>query len=250
MRRVLVIPAAGRGSRLGSDLPKLLVPVNGRAMIEHLLERYRGFVTRVIVVVSPSGLAQARAFARQGNHDLELLVQESPTGMLDAILVPRDRVAELAPEEVWITWCDQIAVGGETVARLARAMAATPPPALAFATVRGPEPYIHFDRSPDGLIRAVRQRREGDAMPVQGEGDAGVFALSAAAYLEDLPRFAGLAGGGAGTGERNFLPFIPWLAARQTVSTVAVRDPIEAVGINTPAELARVAAWLDGSSDA
>ena len=33
MSRLMIIPAAGAGSRLGSSLPKVLTPVNGRPMV-------------------------------------------------------------------------------------------------------------------------------------------------------------------------------------------------------------------------
>ena len=38
--RTLIIPAAGLGSRLGLNLPKVLVPVDGRPMIDWLVELY------------------------------------------------------------------------------------------------------------------------------------------------------------------------------------------------------------------
>nr|ADC36115.1 hypothetical protein [uncultured bacterium 126] len=81
-------------------------------------------------------------------------------------------------------------------------------------------------------------------MPDRGEGDAGLFSLSRAAYLEDLPAYAATLSLGAVTGERNLLPFIPWLAARRTVATFACTHDLEAVGINTPDELQQVEAFL------
>lgn len=244
MTRVLIVPAAGRGSRLGSELPKLLVPVNGRAMIDYILDRYRELVSRFFLVVSPSAADQVRRHCDTRREQVELLVQDAPTGMLDAILIPRRRVEELRCDEVWITWCDQVAVEAATVTRLARVMSSTPRPGLAFPTVQGDHPYIHFSRDREGVIDSVLQRREGDTMPPRGEGDVGLFALSARAYVSDLPEYAAGAPLGASTGERNFLPFIPWLARRDRVETVAASAAIEAVGINTPEELARVARHL------
>ena len=73
----------------------------------------------------------------------------------------------------------------------------------------------------------------------------GLFALSADAYLELLPRYARASATGRATGERNFLPFIPWLeAAEQQVITFPSVDETEAVGVNTPAELALVERYL------
>ena len=244
MTRILIVPAAGRGSRLGSDLPKLLVPVNGRPMIDYLLERYRETVSTFLLVISPSAAALVERHCETRREPIELLRQEAPTGMLDAIMIPHGRVEQLGAEEVWITWCDQVAVESATVARLGQAMAATPRPDLAFPTVVSAHPYIHFARDEKGAITAVLHRREGDAMPLRGEGDLGLFALSAKAYLEQLPAYAATAPRGSLTGERNFLPFIPWLAGRGRVSTVAASAEIEAVGINTPEELERVARHL------
>jgi len=73
MKRVLIVPAAGRGSRLSASLPKLLVPVGGRPMIDLVLDRYARVVDRAIVIVSPAaepsvrkhfGGAELPAFAR------------------------------------------------------------------------------------------------------------------------------------------------------------------------------------------
>jgi hypothetical protein len=77
-------------------------------------------------------------------------------------------------------------------------------------------------------------------MPGRGESDLGLFDLSFGAYDRDLDHFASGPVPAGRTGERNFLPFIPWLAARQTVETVAGESQIETVGINTPEDLRAV----------
>jgi bifunctional UDP-N-acetylglucosamine pyrophosphorylase/glucosamine-1-phosphate N-acetyltransferase len=127
---------------------------------------------------------------------------------------------------------------------------ATEAPALIFPTLRVDSPYIHFERDGRGRIVGVRQRREGDSMPDCGETDMGLFDLSVGAYLRDLPVFAQDARASAGTGERNFLPFIPWLATKAGVDTIQGVAPIETVGINTPEELAAVEAHLASEASA
>ena len=67
-----------------------------------------------------------------------------------------------------------------------------------------------------------------------------VFDLSLDAYERLLPEYAREVETGAGTGERNFLPFVAWLSARADVITVPCTDPEEPVGVNTPDELHRV----------
>jgi len=72
----------------------------------------------------------------------------------------------------------------------------------------------------------------------------GLFGFSQRCYLDSLPAYARSVEIGRATGERNFLPFIPWIARTETVTTFAAHDPMEAVGVNTPDELVKVERYL------
>ncbi len=244
MTRVLIVPAAGPGSRLGLELPKVLAPVAGRAMIDHVLDLYAEWVDRVVVVLHPEFVQAVREHCAGRALPIEYDLQPAPTGMLDAILIPRERLRVHRPRSIWVTWCDQIAVHSDTIAAVAALSARCPDTPLILPTVERHEPYVHFVRNPGGAIVDVRHRREADAMPALGESDVGLFCLSPRAYFELLPRYAGEIERGAQTGERNFIPFIPWLERREAVKTVPARDEIESVGINTLDDLRRVEAYL------
>jgi bifunctional UDP-N-acetylglucosamine pyrophosphorylase / glucosamine-1-phosphate N-acetyltransferase len=246
MARLLVVPAAGLGSRLGAGVPKLLVPVGGVPMIDRILELYRDRVTQVVIVVAPAVAADVRGHlgSRRGAITIECVEQVKPTGMLDAILLVLPSVRKSTPSSVWITWCDQIAVHPLTVAALSGHTTDAPHPALVLPTVVRNDPYIHFERDGSGRITRVRHRREGDEMPAVGESDMGLFALSALAFTELLPQYARTVEVGDATGERNFLPFIPWVARQHEVITFPCTDPMEAVGVNTPEELKVVEEYL------
>lgn len=242
----MIVPAAGRGSRLRAPVPKFLVPVNGRSMLAHVLSLYREHVDRFIVVVSPGAQHLARQVLREASVPGNTAHQDRPTGMLDAILAAREEVEALGPDEVWVTWCDQIMIRTATVESLSAAMRGRPVPELMLPTVKLPDPYIHLERDAGGRFVGLRQRREGDPMPAVGESDVGLFAMSGPAYTRDLATYAATqAAVGSATGERNFLPFIPWLAARATVTAVAASDPVEAVGVNSPADLQLVAGRME-----
>jgi bifunctional UDP-N-acetylglucosamine pyrophosphorylase / glucosamine-1-phosphate N-acetyltransferase len=242
MRKLLIIPAAGQGSRLNKDIPKALYPVNGVPMYAHLVQRYRPFVDRIVLIAAPS-FAGDLAGSVGRFTDIEVAVQQTPTGMLDAILLGSTAVNEFGPDSVWITWCDQVGVLPETLSRLAAAVEREPMPMLVLPTVRGRDPYIHFPRDAANRIVDVLHRREGDDMPEEGESDMGLFALSRHAF-DQLAVYANEAPIGRRTRERNFLPFIPWLALRGDVVTIPCTDPMEARGINTPQDLSDVEAWL------
>ncbi len=244
MKRLLIIPAAGLGSRLESNTPKLLYPVNGRPMINYLFELYAPVVSRFVVVLHPANVERVQRHCATLGLPIEFDVQASPTGMLDAILIPRERVESHNPDQVWITWCDQIGVHPRTVWRLADTAEAGDA-AVVMPTATKSEPYIHFERNDQNQIVGLRQRREGDLMPDSGEGDLGLFSLSSDAYLEMLPRYSEQAVTGDATKERNFLPFIPWLNTQgQKVQTFPAYAEMESVGINTKADLKLIAEYL------
>lgn len=236
----MIIPAAGPGSRLGLAVPKVLAPVAGRPMLDHLLDLYAGWIERFVLVLHPSAREAVERHCAGRAEAIAIEIQASPTGMLDAILIPGDGLRARPPGAIWVTWCDQVAVRPETVRRLAYACARHPEAALLLPTIERREPYIHFERDGHGEISGVLQRREGDAMPAVGESDLGLFALSPRAYFEQLPEFARDAVPGARTGERNFLLFLPWLRGRGGVASFRGCDPIESLGVNTPDDLAAV----------
>jgi len=237
--RLLIVPAAGRGSRLGSTEPKILTRVAGLTMLDHLERIYRRRAGHLVVIAHPSFADRVRgrlaAFGWRGT----VIEQHEPTGMLDAIQLARPEVLRVNPDRVWITWCDQIAMRPQSIARMMELEGRDPDVDVLMPTSRGPEPYTHVERDETGLVTRFLQRREGDAMPAEGESDAGLFSLSRRAFLEDLNWFAGAAPQGSSTAERNFVPFI----VGRRIATFPC-DPIEATGVNTPEELRLVGAHV------
>jgi bifunctional N-acetylglucosamine-1-phosphate-uridyltransferase/glucosamine-1-phosphate-acetyltransferase GlmU-like protein len=258
---VLIIPAAGAGTRLRGDAtdrsggqarqlsptPKVLSPVNGRAMIDHLLDRYRSAVQRFVLVVHPSFEDEVKRHVERiaPALDIQYAKQPQPTGMLDAMLLASDAAARTPVERVWITWCDQIGVHPDTIRTLSRLSRDRAEVSAILPTARQAPPYIHLDRDADGRIIAIRQRREGDAMPEAGESDMGLFSLSPDAYFTLLPEFGRVTTRATATRERNFLPFLPWLAERgHAVVTFPSTNELEAIGVNTPEDRHRLEAYL------
>jgi len=238
MKRTLIVPAAGQGTRLRSSLPKALTPVAGQPMISHVLGRFDRWCSAAVLVVAPAARPAFEAYLAGAPVVATLVEQANPTGMLDAILLAADQVRSTRPERVWICWCDQVLLAASTLERMARDEGMSPAPSAVVPTARVTSPYIHFDRDEQGRLAKVRQRREGDVMPDVGEADSGVFSLSADAYFRALPDYAAAHDRGGRTNERNFLPFLPWLAQRAAVRTIPVSDAIETLGINTPEDLA------------
>jgi bifunctional UDP-N-acetylglucosamine pyrophosphorylase/glucosamine-1-phosphate N-acetyltransferase len=246
-RWTAVIPAAGRGSRLGSDRPKILYPVAGRLLIEWLLDFLEPNCSRLVFVLSPAGLADVRLeLDRLIPGRYETVVQEVPRGMGDAIELA---LPAIATPNVAIVWGDQVALRKSSVDACLRLHDGPLNPAVTCPTVFRRDPYIHFDRDSAGRISGLRQAREGDRMPQEGESDTGFFCFETDALrqlLGEVRREPGQEG--RSTREFNFLPVIPFAAQRGLeVLSPALMKLEETVGINCAADAAAVETFLRNS---
>jgi bifunctional UDP-N-acetylglucosamine pyrophosphorylase/glucosamine-1-phosphate N-acetyltransferase len=85
-----VILAAGKGTRMRSDLPKVLHPLAGRPMIRHVLDTVATLKpARQLVVVGPAMAALAKAVA-----PIPTAVQEQQLGTADAVKAARAALAD------------------------------------------------------------------------------------------------------------------------------------------------------------
>lgn len=72
--RVLIVVAAGSGQRLGADVPKALVELDGRSLVSHGLDRLADGADRVVVVAPPAHVAEVMALAMDTAPDADLTV--------------------------------------------------------------------------------------------------------------------------------------------------------------------------------
>ncbi len=240
MRVCAVVPAAGRGSRLGIAVPKIMAPLGGGETIWTVLRRKLLQVAdHISLIVSPEGEPLMREHAasdiRRGL--VSLSIQPKPVGMGDAIF--RGYPVWSCAPTVLVVWGDQIFVSVETLAAACAALRDGCARTVALPLAALPEPYVEYQFAGDGRLLAVRQSREGEPCAPGGLADIGTFALSTDGLLSEWNCYLADAAAGAMTGEANFLPFLPYLSARGwSVKRIIVRDAREARGVNTPEDLA------------
>lgn len=239
-----VIPAAGRGSRLGFDKPKILYPIGGRMIVEWLLDFLLPSCASVVVVLSPGGHdTVADELERLIPGRYRIVLQEVPTGMGDAVDLA---MAAVETEHVAIVWGDQVALRRDSVETCLRLHQGPLSPDLTCPTVMRPCPYIHLERDSEGQIAGLLQKREGDAMPGEGESDTGFFCFRAARLRSMLAELRTMSAKGSATGEFNFLPIIPLAAREGVVITPRLMTLEETVGVNSKEDAALVEAFLAG----
>lgn len=226
-----VIPAAGKGSRLGSTGPKILTPLNDKESIWSVLHaRLAPLVDHIHLVLSPEG---AREFPALPPH-VSSSIQPQPIGMGDAIFGARPSWERY--DAILIVWGDQVFVSTDTLRRALSALT-LPDRHAVLPLTRMSDPYVEYVF--DGAnLTTVLQSREGDRTGAGGFSDVGTFLLGTHGLTAAWDDYLSKAAQGSQTGEINFLPFLPFLSRQGwTVTPLEVADSTEARGINTPEDL-------------
>ena len=235
---VVIILAAGKGTRMRSSLPKLLHPICGRPMIGWPVEVARTAGAAKIVVVDAPGTPLAPHL----EPEVIVVVQEQALGTGDAV---RAAVGEISDADTVIVLTgDAPLIRPETVTALAAAHAASPAEAtMLTAVLADPTGYGRVVR--DGLgnvLRVVETKNAGDATVEEmliPEVNAGVYAFSGATLV---PALAQISNDNA-QGEY-YLPDVLTVLRTQghSVGGHVLEDAVEMSGINDRVQLAQVAA--------
>jgi len=232
MKICAVIPAAGRGTRLGSELPKILTPLTARDTIWSILHaKLAPLMDHIHLVLSPDGAKQFPA----PPANVSVSIQPAPIGMGDAIF--RGFATWSQYDAVLIVWGDQVFVSADTLTRAIAALA-SPQKHVVLPVTRISVPYVEYVFEGPRLTK-VLQTREGDTTTPNGFSDVGTFLLGTEGLKPAWDDYLAGVQPGRGTGEINFLPFLPFLSERGwTVTPLEVTDATEARGINTKDDLA------------
>jgi len=248
MKVCAVIPAAGRGTRLGLPVPKILAPIREDLTVWSVLrDSLIPIVERVVVVLSPSGvrLFQNALASDIAKARISVEVQKRPVGMGDAVFTALPVWQEF--ESILIVWGDQVNVSKSTI-RATLADHEAHRAGCTIPVVRIPNPYVQYDWDAAGRLTRIRQTREKDEVDANGFSDVGIFALSTNGLKEAWQDYILTCRKGSLTNEVNFLPFLVFLSARGwPIRLLLAQYTTEAMGINTPADFAtarrRFAHW-------
>ncbi|MEX2106045.1 MAG: bifunctional UDP-N-acetylglucosamine diphosphorylase/glucosamine-1-phosphate N-acetyltransferase GlmU [Solirubrobacterales bacterium] len=239
---LVLVMAAGEGTRMRSSTPKMLHPVCGQPMVAWpILAAREAGADRVAVIVSPG-----RDISPALPERVETVVQPEPDGTGGAIRAAQSLIAEC--ETVLILSGDVPLIGTDTIAGLLEAHAASPA-AATMLTIELPEAgaYGRVVRGASGEVeRVVEAKAAGDASAEQlatREVNAGTYAFDAAPLAAAL---ATLSNDNA-QGEYYLPDVFPALReAGHTVAAHLADDIAVTMGVNNRADLAGVEAEARG----
>jgi len=234
MKLAAVILAAGQGTRMKSNGPKVLHPIAGKPMVQYALDSVRALGADQTVLVVGHGADDVRALV---GEDVLFAEQIEQRGTGHAVLQAHEVLRGKA-DTVLVTYADMPLLRSETLRRLAdlhRSSRAT----IAMLTVRSDDP-MGFGR----IVRNKRQRvlgivEEAEATQEQlaiRELNCGVYCFDAPWMWKHLTRLKP-----SGKKREYYLTDLVALAVedRCKVESIILDDVAEVIGINTRVHLAR-----------
>lgn len=237
--RAAVVMAAGKGTRMKSDLPKVLFPVLGRPMIDYVLDTLeKAGIERIYTVVGYRNDLVRETLAHRKN--LVFVEQTEQLGTGHAVMMCREHLLSLCgPVLVVAGDCPMIQV--VSVRKMFEAYEKEQiPPACILGTA--------FRDDPLGLGRIVRDA-SGNFIGIVEERDATaeqkrITEVNMSYYLFHAPDLIGALGAlrTDNAQKEYYITDAPsvLLAQGKKVPALPILQPIESLGINTIEELAAV----------
>ncbi|MBA4106923.1 MAG: glycosyl transferase family 2 [Pirellula sp.] len=232
-----IVLAAGKGTRMKSELPKVLVPVAGRPMVRYVIDALRAAgVNRIVVVVGyRADLVRAELAGVPG---IEFADQTEQLGTGHAVMMCREHLASHDGPVVVVAGDSPMLQADSIATLLAEATARHT--ACLLGTVRRDNPtgYGRIIRNAAGDFTGIVEEK--DATPEQRaitEINVSTYVFNAKELLAALDQLR------ADNSQREYYitdcPAI-LLAAGKPVAALDVLKPCEALSINSPEELAQV----------
>ena len=232
----VIILAAGQGTRMNSDLPKVLHPVGAAPLLHHAMRAAQSLDPDRTIVVAGHGADHVSKAAKAFDPEVQIVLQTEQRGTGHAVKQAAPLLAGVTGDAI-VLYGDTPFVRAETLDRLVQARARHAVVVLGF-TARDPDRYGRLLTTGEDLHRIVEFK---DASPEERAitlCNSGVICADTALLLDLV---SGL--GTANAAGEYYLTDIVGLARDRGLSAgVVICDEAETLGINTRAQLAQAEA--------
>jgi bifunctional UDP-N-acetylglucosamine pyrophosphorylase/glucosamine-1-phosphate N-acetyltransferase len=232
----VVVLAAGQGTRMKSGLPKVLHPLAGMPLIEHVLKTAEAISPSTVTLIVGHAADAVRTFI--GNRpNLDFVVQEPQLGTAHALQQAEARLAGLEGTVVLLSG-DVPLLTSATLRRLIEThQGAHAAATVVTAIVERPYGYGRIVRTKGRIARIVEERDASPEVRQVREINGGIYAFDLPPLFDAL---RGIASQNA-QGEYYLTDLIAIYRRRKLpVEALVVDNPAEIRGINSRTELAEV----------
>jgi len=239
MNTRVVILAAGKGSRMGADVPKALVPVAGRPMIDYLLDSIKnsGLEEKPIVVIGHD-MEKMQAYL-SGRCEFAIQAEQLGTGHALKCSLPNLETAD----RVIVLYGDHAFVSAETIRELSEKCQACLSPVMLMTLDVGDfedwrKTFYDFGRiarNTAGEVERIVERKDStNAEKLITEVNPGYYCFSVEWVKKNIDKLENKNAQG-----EFYLTDLISLAMSQghRVETLTVTNPLEGIGVNSPEQL-------------
>ncbi|MGV6826957.1 MAG: bifunctional UDP-N-acetylglucosamine diphosphorylase/glucosamine-1-phosphate N-acetyltransferase GlmU [bacterium] len=228
----VVVLAAGQGTRMKSDLPKVMHPVGGQSLLGHVLDTASSLDPQLTAVVYGHGGEQVKTMHESAT--VTWVEQAEQLGTGHAVQQAAELIAEV--DQVLVLYGDVPLLRAETLQQLLNAAGDE----VGLLTVTLPDPFGYGRIVRDGLQQVaciVEQKDASEAHQKICEVNTGIMVLPATKLGEWLQRLSNDNAQG-----EYYLTDVVAMAVEDDVAihTAQPAEAIEAEGINDRVQLARM----------
>ncbi|MCA0900132.1 MULTISPECIES: bifunctional UDP-N-acetylglucosamine diphosphorylase/glucosamine-1-phosphate N-acetyltransferase GlmU [Microbulbifer] len=228
----VVILAAGKGTRMRSNLPKVLHPIGGVPMLERVINAAKGLGDVGITVVIGHGADLVRERCADSGVQFVEQTEQLGTGHAVAQAIPNFRKGAT----VLVLYGDVPLVKTATLQSLLEASASGP--ALLSVVMDDPSGYGRIVRDGSGAVQAIVEQKDADADTLKiTEINTGILAAPADLLAQWLPELSN------NNAQSEY--YLTDVIARSVSENIAVTgviadDPNEVAGVNSRAQQAEL----------
>jgi bifunctional UDP-N-acetylglucosamine pyrophosphorylase/glucosamine-1-phosphate N-acetyltransferase len=231
-----VILAAGKGTRMNSDLPKVMHEMGGKPMVEYVIQTAGRLKAKRIILVVGHKREQTKELIDR--YKVEFAIQEEQLGTGHAVLQTQKLLSGF-DGDVLILYGDVPLLTAETLNKLLeehrkRKAAAT----VLTAVLDDPSHYGRIIRDKRGMVQEIVEVKDASADQIKvKEINTGIICFDRVALFSALKHIKN------DNKQREYYLTDAIKIIRQqnlSVGGIVTADPVETLGINSPEELSKM----------
>ncbi len=227
MKITPIILAAGKGTRMNSSLPKVLHPIGGKPMLEHVIDCCRALDAERISIVYGHG-AEVVQETISASDDLCWALQKEQLGTGHAVLQAKEFIDDDAI--IVVAYGDVPLIKADTLGLLQQDITAGSDLSILTTKLADPKGYGRIIRDSQGQMTSIVEEKDAtDEQRLINEGNTGFLAAKG----KDLLRWLNLIKSDNAQGEYYLTDCIAFASNEgANVTTVLCEHELEVLGVN------------------
>ena len=228
----VVILAAGKGTRMQSNMPKVLHKIAGKSMLQHVIDAAQQLEPEQVIVVAGHEIGQVKASVEQQN----ILIAEQSEQLGTGHAVDQALPLVTAGNQVLVLYGDVPLISKETLKQL---IDAQPNQGLGLLTVKLKDPsgYGRIIRNNEGRVTAIVEQKDATMEQLAiNEVNTGILAVGS----ENIIKWLANIDNNNAQGEYYLTDTIAMAAAEGGVRACQPASAIEVEGVNSRLQLAQL----------